>query len=64
MFYYGSIGVALGTLLFWWIILLVFQRATNRYPKNSWKRDVSITLAQSVLVVVLFPVLAQFVQNR
>jgi hypothetical protein len=62
VFYYGSIGMTLGTFLFWWAILLVFQRATVRYPKNSWKKDLGITFAQSILVIVLFPVLALFAE--
>jgi hypothetical protein len=44
-------------LLFWWAIFLSFQRVTTRYPhKNSWKKDIIITLLQSLLILVLFPI--------
>jgi len=56
---YGSFSSAIYTFLFWWVVFLVFQRITNRYPySNSWKKDIILTFIQSAIVLLLLPVLA------
>ncbi|WOV87707.1 hypothetical protein QWT69_00875 [Sporosarcina oncorhynchi] len=48
---------------FWWVGLLLFQRIANRYPeKNTWKKDVILSLFQSVFVVISLPILAYFIK--
>ncbi|ALC92809.1 hypothetical protein AM500_13780 [Bacillus sp. FJAT-18017] len=55
---YQDFNSVLYSLIFWWFCLFVFQRLTNRYPKqNTWKRDSILTFFQSILVLVLLPVL-------
>ncbi|ART75092.1 hypothetical protein B4U37_03100 [Sutcliffiella horikoshii] len=52
--YYESITSALYTIIFWWLIFLIFQRINNRYPeRNSWKKDITITFFQSVIISLL-----------
>ncbi|TYS58973.1 hypothetical protein FZC74_09495 [Sutcliffiella horikoshii] len=52
--YYESITSALYTIIFWWLIFLIFQRINNRYPeRNSWKKDITITFFQSVVISLL-----------
>ncbi|MFD2043682.1 hypothetical protein ACFSTA_04745 [Ornithinibacillus salinisoli] len=50
------------SLLIWWGFLLFFQRMNNRYPqKNTWKKDILLTLIQSlVALLILFPILSYF----
>lgn len=60
---YGSFSSAIYTLLSWWVLFFVLQRLANRYPKNnSWKKDIILTFIQSVLVLILMPVLANFIR--
>ncbi|MFE7064059.1 hypothetical protein ACFVAD_18155 [Sutcliffiella sp. NPDC057660] len=48
--YYESVSSVIYTLLFWWVIFLVFQRVTNRYPKsNTWKKSFVFTIEKSQL---------------
>lgn len=59
--FYESFSSAIYTLLFWWGIFLVLHRITNRYYKNHpWKRDIIVTFIQSIVVLVLLPVLDYF----
>ncbi|ESU33974.1 hypothetical protein G3A_03510 [Bacillus sp. 17376] len=61
---YGSFSSALYALLFWWGVFLIFQRMTNRYPKNnSWKKDIIMTFIQSAIVLILLPILANFFRH-
>lgn len=61
---YGSFSSALYALLFWWVVFLIFQRMTNRYPKNnSWKKDIIMTFIQSAIVLILLPILANFFRH-
>lgn len=61
MRYYQGIDDLLLNLVFWWILLLIFQRVSNRYPeKNTWKKDIFITLLQSVIVLILLNVFRIF----
>ncbi|WP_442600078.1 hypothetical protein [Neobacillus sp. D3-1R] len=56
--FYEDFHTVLSTLLFWWLILLVFQRVTNRFPKkNTWKKDIILTFFQSIMILILLPVL-------
>lgn len=59
---YDNFSQFIVSLLIWWVILLVFQRLSNRYPvRNTWKRDVFLTLIQSVVILlVLLPILSYF----
>ncbi|AST93476.1 hypothetical protein BC6307_20485 [Sutcliffiella cohnii] len=58
---YDSFREVLIALLFWWVILLISRRVTFRYPeRNSWKKDLLVSLAQSVFVIIGFNVLAFF----
>ena len=60
---YGSFNTVLYSLLFWWALFLVLQRLSNRYPKNNtWKKDILLTFIQSALVLILLPVLANFMR--
>lgn len=60
--FYGSFNSVIIALLCWWIVLLVFQRITNRYPKkNGWKKDITFTFFQSVFVIISLPILAYFI---
>ncbi|MCA1029684.1 hypothetical protein LCL95_01400 [Bacillus timonensis] len=60
--YYDSVGEIVGTLLFWWVMLLVFQRVFNRYPnRNMWKKDLLITFTQSAIILILFPIARFFI---
>lgn len=60
---YSSFGEVFYSLLFWWALFLVLQRLANRYPKNnSWKKDIILTFIQSALVLILLPVLANFMR--
>ncbi|KAB2335842.1 hypothetical protein F7732_04585 [Bacillus mesophilum] len=44
------------TLLFWWIRFLFFQRVFNTYPKrNSWKKAITVTFAQSLTILIFLP---------
>ncbi|ART74861.1 hypothetical protein B4U37_01815 [Sutcliffiella horikoshii] len=57
--YYESITSALYTIIFWWLIFLIFQRINNRYPeRNSWKKDITITFFQSVIISLLIAPIA------
>ncbi|MCH1626452.1 hypothetical protein [Fredinandcohnia quinoae] len=63
--YYDIISGVIYTLLFWWVILLFFQRATNRYPvRNTWKKDIILTFIQSVVILLLLPVLVYFLRDN
>ncbi|WP_227395976.1 hypothetical protein [Jeotgalibacillus aurantiacus] len=58
---YGSIGSALLTLVIWWGVFFAFQRIVYWYPgKNSWKKDIIVTFFQSLIVLLVLPVLAHF----
>lgn len=56
---YGSVGSFLFALINLWIVFLFFQRLMNRYPvRNSWKKDIILTLIQSLFVLlIVFPLL-------
>jgi hypothetical protein len=55
---YPDLSSIIYTVLFWWGILLVFQRLTKRYPnKNTWKKDIIITFFQSIMIMILFPII-------
>ncbi|MFS0864852.1 hypothetical protein [Fredinandcohnia sp. 179-A 10B2 NHS] len=60
---YDSVLSAVYTILTFWIVFLVFQRVNNRYPKsNSWKKDILLTLIQSVVIALLvLPILSIFI---
>ncbi|WP_084245851.1 hypothetical protein [Planomicrobium okeanokoites] len=61
MGFYQGVDVLLMSLLFWWVLLFIFQRVSNRYPeKNSWKKDVFITFLQSVVVLAIVNVIRVF----
>ncbi len=59
---YDSLSGAIYTLLFWWVIFFVWQRLVYRYPNNNWKRDIIVTFIQSLVVLMLLPVIAHFVR--
>ncbi|OCA84135.1 hypothetical protein A8F94_15545 [Bacillus sp. FJAT-27225] len=62
--FYENVQSVLLTLLFWWIALLIYQRLANRYPKrNTWKRDITFTFFQSILVMIALPVLTYFIEK-
>ena len=59
--FYNTIGEFLLSLLLWWGLLFVFQRVSNRYPeRNSWKKDLSVTFVQSLIVLFIFNALRYF----
>lgn len=61
MYPYSSFTHLLMIILLWWVILFVFQRLSNRYPEpNPIKKDLIITLVQSTLFVILFPIIFNF----
>jgi hypothetical protein len=47
--------------LFWWAILLVFKRYPGSYPnKNTWKKDLSVTFIQSLVLLAAFQIVIYF----
>ncbi|AST91210.1 hypothetical protein [Sutcliffiella sp. NC1] len=62
--YYDGIGSIINSILFLWIVFLVFQRINNRYPaSNPWKKDLILTFIQSVVVVlVALPIMYFFIK--
>ena len=61
---YGSLSTAMYTLFFYWVVFLIFQRITNRYPKsNSWKKDIILTFIESTVVLILLPIVAYFFRH-
>ncbi|CAG9607664.1 hypothetical protein NEOCIP111885_01356 [Pseudoneobacillus rhizosphaerae] len=62
--FYPDISSVIYTVLIWWVILLVFQRLTKRYPqKNTWKKDLIITLFQSIMIMILFPIITYLLKS-
>ncbi|MGD6853966.1 MULTISPECIES: hypothetical protein [Bacillus] len=62
--FYSDIQMVLTALFFWWLVLLLFQRLANRYPeRNTWKKDILTSFYQSVLILILLPVL-KFILNQ
>ncbi|MEN8698519.1 hypothetical protein [Bacillus infantis] len=62
--FYSDIQMVLAALFFWWPVLLLFQRLSNRYPeRNTWKKDILNSFYQSVLILILLPVL-KFILNQ
>jgi hypothetical protein len=56
--FYPDIPAVLTALFFWWPVLLLYQRVANRYPeRNTWKKDILSSFFQSVLILILLPVL-------
>ncbi|WP_077618392.1 hypothetical protein [Bacillus sinesaloumensis] len=61
--FYDSIISAIYTLLFWWTVFFIWRRLVNRYPENNWKRDIVLTLIQSVVVLILLPILDNIIRH-
>ncbi|MGD6845450.1 hypothetical protein ACQCVH_23490 [Bacillus infantis] len=56
--FYKDIQTAVTALFFWWPFLLLYQRVANRYPeKNTWKKDILSSFFQSIMILMLLPVL-------
>ncbi|QFT87666.1 hypothetical protein FIU87_03290 [Bacillus sp. THAF10] len=58
---YESFEVAIYALLFWWGILLAFKRFPSNYThNNTWKKDISVTFIQSVVLLATFQIIVYF----
>lgn len=57
--YFQDVTTTLISILLLWAIFLFFQRLVNGYrQKNTWKRDILITLIQSIVVFfIVIPIL-------
>lgn len=56
--FYGNVGILLGTLLFWWVLFFVLvQLKQDRKESGSWKIGLLLTFIQSLAVILLFPVI-------
>lgn len=62
MDYYGGFSFIFVSFFIWWIALFVFQRIMFRSLLISWKRDIIVTLFQSIFVVVSLPILFYFIK--
>ncbi|MBM7578712.1 hypothetical protein [Jeotgalibacillus terrae] len=61
MYPYDSFIDILLNVSVWWLILFILKRVSNRYPEpNPLKKDLVITLLQSIGIIALFPVIAYF----
>lgn len=60
--FFDSFQEVFVSLLFWWAVLLVFQRFPRRYPKNNpWKKDIIITFFQAIVFLIIFPLFLTYV---
>ncbi|MEH7225254.1 hypothetical protein V7112_15705 [Bacillus sp. JJ1566] len=62
--YYDSLGSIISTLLFLWVVFLIFQRlGYNRHPKsNPWKKDIILTFIQALVVTLMLPFIGMFMK--
>ncbi|TYS67752.1 hypothetical protein FZC76_14415 [Sutcliffiella horikoshii] len=58
---YENLNAFIYGFLFWWAILLVFKRFPGSYKhKNTWKRDISVTFIQSLVLLAAFQIVFYF----
>lgn len=62
--YYDSLSWVVGTLLFLWVIFLIFKRlGYDRYPKsNPWKKDIILTFIQALVITLLLPFIGMLIK--
>ncbi|KPB05995.1 hypothetical protein AAV98_03480 [Bacillus sp. CHD6a] len=58
---FENLSVFIYGFLFWWALLLVFKRISGSYPhKNTWKKDISVTFIQSLVLLAAFQIVIYF----
>ncbi|MEA3318625.1 MAG: hypothetical protein U9Q88_01265 [Bacillota bacterium] len=58
---YENFSTFMYGFLFWWAILLVFKRYPGSYTnKNTWKKDISVTFIQSLVLLAAFQIVIYF----
>lgn len=61
--FYGGVGALLATACIWWLLFFAILRLKRgNIEHRSWKADLILSVIQSVLVTLLFPVIVEWLR--